>query len=361
MIDFKAAVSLFNADNIGELATSNEGLRFLKLRSLSRKDQMEALAKKYGVNISGAKSRELLSILFDAKISDKDINSFIRAAYHQEREERRLVEDGLLSELYKVNAFDWGGLHQNSLEKTIVDNYVKKIRSYDILESTIEGELHNSLRSYVLASWYNHWSSIIIEDVFKDHKNVLPAVGLIKKIDFFVKDRPFDLKVTYLPEGYIKDARKEDNKKPELTLLRKVAKELKIAFDVDAADSFLLQDIWRKLDDHPSPVAKELIADLASNRIGILNKAIAQPEVLVKWLYENQGIRRFDASNRLFLVLVDKDMFFDSWKLKRARPLIAENVNSYLDNISDNPGVAMTFNWEGEIYKAVSDIVFVTK
>jgi len=361
MIDFKTAVSLFNADNIGELAESNEGLRFLKLRSLSRKEQMESLAKEFDIDISGAKSKELLSILFNAEISDDDINSFIKVAYQKEREERRLAEDGLLSELYKVNAFDWGGLHQNSLEKKIVDNYVKKIRSYDILESAIDGELHNSLRSYVLASWYNHWSSIIIEDVFKDHKNVLPAVGLIKKIDFFVKDRPFDLKVTYLPEGYIKDARKEDSKKPELTLLRKVAKDLKVAFDVDATDSFLLQDIWRKLDDHPSPIAKELISDLAGSRISILTKAIAQPDVLVKWLYENQGIRRFDASNRLFLVLVDKDMFFDSWKLKRARPLLAENVNSYLDNVSDNPGATMTFNWEGKKYKAVSDVVFVTK
>jgi len=172
MMDFKTAVSLFNADNIGELSESNEGLRFLKLRSLSRKDQMEALANKFDVDISGAKSRELLSILFDAKIPDKDVDSFIRIAYHQEREERHLVEDGLLSELYKVNAFDWGGLHQNSLEKTIVDNYIKKIRSYDILESAIDGELHNSLRSYVLASWYNHWSSIIIEDVFNNTPDI---------------------------------------------------------------------------------------------------------------------------------------------------------------------------------------------
>lgn len=361
MIDFKTAVLLFNSDNIGQLAESKEGLRFLKLRSLSRKEQMEKLAKEFDIDISAVKSKELLSILFEKNIPDADINLFIRAAYQKEREERRLAEDCLINELYKVNAFDWGGLHQNSLEKTIVDNYVKKIRLYDILESVIEGELHNSLRSYVLASWYNHWSSIIIEDIFKDHKNVLPAVGLIKKIDFFVNDRPFDLKVTYLPEGYVKDVRKEDKKKPELTLLKKVAKELKIAFDVSAADSFLIQDIWKKLDDHPSLIAKELIADLASNRIRILMKAIDNPEVLVKWLYENQGIRRFDASNRLFLVLVDKNMFFDSWKLKRARPLIAKNVNSYLDNISDNPGVAMTFNWEGKKYKAVSDIVFVTK
>lgn len=361
MIDFKAAVSLFNADKIGELAETNEGLRFLKLRSLSRKEQMEALATASKIDVSEAKSKELLSILFAANIPDTDVNSFIRVAYHQEREERRLAEDSLLSELYKVNSFDWGGLHQNSLEKTIVDNYVKKIRSYNILESAIDGELHNSLRSYVLASWYNHWTSIIIEDVFKDHNNVLPAVGLIKKIDFFVKGRPFDLKVTYLPEGYIKDARKETKKKPELTLLRNVAKDLKVAFDVEAADSFLLQDIWRKLDDHPSPKAKELISELTDSRIAILDKAIAHPDILVKWLYENQGIRRFDASNRLFLVLVDKDMFFDSWKLKRARPLIAENVNAYLDNISDDPGVAMTFDWEGNEYKAISDIVFVSK
>lgn len=156
MMNFEAAVSLFNADNIGELAESKEGLRFLKLRSLSRKEQMEALAKASKIDTSDAKSKELLSILFAANIPDADVNSFIRVAYQREREERRLAEDKLLSELYKVNSFDWGGLHQNSLEKTIIDNYVKKIRSYNILESAIDGELHNSLRSYVLASWYNH-------------------------------------------------------------------------------------------------------------------------------------------------------------------------------------------------------------
>ena len=59
----------------------------------------------------------------------------------------------------------------------------------------------------MVCSWYNHWTSIIIEDIFKDHANVLPAVGLVKKIDFFVRDVPFDLKVTYLPEGYLKEKR----------------------------------------------------------------------------------------------------------------------------------------------------------
>ena len=85
---------------------------------------------------------------------------------------RREREPELVSQLYRLQAFDWGGLHQNSLEKTIVDNYVKKITSYESLTEKIENELHNSMRGYVLCSWYNHWTSIIIEDVFRDHPNV---------------------------------------------------------------------------------------------------------------------------------------------------------------------------------------------
>jgi len=32
----------------------------------------------------------------------------------------------LINELYKVQSFEWGGLYQSGLEKTIVDNYIKK-------------------------------------------------------------------------------------------------------------------------------------------------------------------------------------------------------------------------------------------
>src|SRR5208337_5013298 len=122
----------------------------------------------------------------------------------------------------------WGGLHQNSLEKTIVDNYVKKIPNYDRLNEAIEHELYSSMRGYVLCSWYNHWTSIVIEDVFKDHVNVLPAVGLVKKIDFFIKDIPFDLKVTYLPEGFLAQDRQQSGLRPELTLLKRAARQFNI-------------------------------------------------------------------------------------------------------------------------------------
>ena len=59
-------------------------------------------------------------------------------------------------------------------------------------------------------------TTIGLEDIFKEHANVIPAIGQIKKIDFFVNDKPFDLKVTYLPEGYIKEYRKLNGLRAEL-------------------------------------------------------------------------------------------------------------------------------------------------
>jgi hypothetical protein len=360
-LSYNKANTLFRENKIRELALTTDGLKFLKLRSLSRKEYMAFLIEKNGLNVGNRKSREWLEILYESRLSMAFIDSTISELYEKDRAKRRKNEDGLISELYKVSAFEWGGLYQNSLEKTIVDNYVKKIASYDKLNSAIENELHHSMRGYVLASWYNHWTSIIIEDIFKDHSHVLPAVGLIKKIDFFVKDKPYDLKVTYLPEGYIKESRKNDGLKSELTLLKKAARELKILFDKKGSESFLIPDLWQKLEDNPTIQAKNLIADIKGKREDILQECLAYPERLVRWLYENQGIRRFDASNRLFLILVDKSDFFESWKLKRAKQLIEEKVCAHLDSVSSDPGFSLNFNWEEKNYKTESDLIFVVK
>lgn len=360
-LSYDKVTALFKEDKIRELASTTDGLMFLKLRSLSRKEYMAFLIEKNGLDVGNRMSRDWLKVIYESRLSMALIDSTISEIYEISRAERRTNEDGLISELYKVSAFEWGGLYQNSLEKTIVDNYIKKIASYDTLNRAIENELHHSMRAYVLASWYNHWTSIIIEDIFKDHRLVLPAVGLIKKIDFFVKDKPFDLKVTYLPEGYIKERRKNDGLRTELTLLKRAAIELKIAFDKKGSESFLLADLWQKLDDNPTNQAKNLIIDIKGKRDEILEECLVNPERLVRWLYENQGVRRFDASNRLFLILIDKSNFFDSWKLKRAKQLIEEKVYAHLDSVSSNPGFSLHFYWDGKNYKTESDIIFVVK
>ncbi len=363
MLKFSDAQKKFKEDEIGELAKSDDGMMFLKLRSLSRKHQLSYLINKAGLDFRNVpfKGSGWLEKLYEMRLDVNFVDNTIKEIYNEERNERRKCEENLVSELYKINSFEWGGLHQNSLERTIVNRYVKKITSYEILHSAIEGEIHSSMRSYVLASWYNHWTSIIIEDIFNDHKNVLPAIGRIKKIDFFVKNKPFDLKVTYLPEGYIKERRNALNLRPELTLLKRMSRKLDIVFDENSSNSFLLSDLWGKLDDHPDPIAKELIFSLQSRREEILKDCIEYPEYLALWLYENQGTRRFDASNRLFLILVDKNNFFDSWKLKRARPLIAKTINNYLDNVHGDIGFVLNFDWQGTTYKVETDIIFVVK
>ncbi|HIJ71491.1 MAG TPA: hypothetical protein HPP87_09030 [Planctomycetes bacterium] len=361
---FDEANAAFKADKIGELAQDSDGLRFLKLRSLSRIEFMKRLAQGCGLelpSVDGRKDIPYLRFLFDSEITNTHIEETINTIYAEERQSRLSNEDELVSELYRLEVFDWGGLHQNSLERAIVDNYVKKITSYGRLCECIEDELHHSMRSYVLCSWYNHWTSRIIEDIFRDHACVLPAVGLIKKIDFFINDVPFDLKVTYMPEGYIKDNRKAESLRPEITLLKRFCRENNIHFERTLPEARLLEDLWTKVNDHPLQTSRELITNLREKRSEYLRSAIENPIALIRWLYENQGVRRFDASNRLFLVLLDCNNFFESWKLKRAKPLLEDRIHSHLDNMGSNPGHEVSFSWEGIEYNTTSDVIFVTR
>jgi hypothetical protein len=358
-LTFAQADTLFRQDKLNEIVADAEGRRFLKLRSLNRTEYLERLFQSAGIARPEVGSRQLFEAAFKAGISTAAIEACARDIYREEREQRRANEAELVNQLYRVQEFNWGGLHQNSLEKTIVDNYVKKITDYEALCRCVENELLTSLRGYVICSWYNHWTSIIIEDIFKDHPNVLPAVGLVKKIDFFVRDTPFDLKVTYLPEGYLSEKRKAGDQRPELTLLKQAARKNGLPMATDLADAALLQDLWAKVSDHPSDACKQLVAELQDFRNVLVVEVERDPTDLIRWLYENQGERRFDASNRLFLVLVDQRNYFDSWKLKRAKPLMEAKIRAYLDGSGRNPGRRIEFDWEGERYSTVSDVIVV--
>ena len=82
---------------------------------------------------------------------------------------------------------------------------------------------------------------------------------------------------------------------------------------------------------------------------------------MIKWLYEQQGERRFDSANRLFLILIDKESLGESWKLKRNIDFLEANIKSYLDNFRINNSLEITFNWKEKIYTTVSDALFVIK
>jgi hypothetical protein len=167
------------------------------------------------------------------------------------------------------------------------------------------------------------------------------------------------LKVTYLPEGYLSEKRKAAGNRPELTLLKRAARTHDLPISTDLADAALLQDLWAKVTDHPSAECKQLIAELASFRDVLVTAIERDPTELIRWLYESQGDRRFDASNRLFLVLVDQRNYFDSWKLKRAKALMEAKIHDYLNTCGDNPGQRVEFDWEGERYSTISGVLVV--
>ena len=341
----------------------NRGVRFLKLRSMSRKITMEEFCEVCGIDLTGLKSKDYLAHVFhNDDVTDMAINDFINEKYQEERKERNDNQDFLVDQLSRLKYFDWGGSFGNSLEKNIVNNYVKKIQSYDRINEEIEGSLLSSLRGYTLNSWYNHWTSIIIEDLFKDHNAVLPTVGLVKKIDFFINDIPFDLKVTYFPEQLLADKLKDNGYGNELTMLKRICRELSIFIPDDLSPKGLKLHLYGKVSEDGRPDAKEFIAKLKQEKKKIIQDAENDPAELKKWLYENQGEARFDASNRFFLVLTDEVDMSNSWKLKRNIVFLRDRIISHLDNLlMDMTSLETKFYWklDGKTYSCKSDILFL--
>ena len=86
----------------------------------------------------------------------------------------------------------------------------------------------------------------------------------------------------------MKDERKADCLKPELTLLKTAAPACDIRFNRAMSDAQLLEDLWNKVADHPAKCSQELIAELREYRLAMISKCQGDPQPLIRWLYENQ-------------------------------------------------------------------------
>lgn len=359
---------LHESEKLEEFSTNEQGFLWLKLKSIVRKELISEFVTKNEIELKDtslngqfvelyallarnpAKSHRLLNEYIETK------NKTVLAALDTKQ---------LVSELYKLKSFDWGGDYQNSLDKYLVSRYVKVFQSYDMLVSKFETEISTAVQGYVLNSWYNHWSSILIEHLFKSHEAVLPTVGQIKHVDFFIGNVPFDLKVTYLPAEYMKARRKELGFPVELTYLKAKAKELEIDFDKKAKHTDVYYEIVEKLKDKGTKECKTAIETLKKENLQILKEAKENPYRLAKWLYENQGEMRFGSENRLFLVLVDTDDFTGSWKLKRNMDVLKPVIKNYLDNFANKKvaDLKIAFKYKGkpQTFTALTDVIFVVK
>lgn len=368
MKDFHYWKKLHESEQLEEFSTEKVGLLWLKTKSIIRKELIADFTQKNEIHLKETAINKQFVELFNFLCKDTENAHKILDTYIKLKNRDQLATlntEQLESELYKLKNFDWGGDYQNSLDKYLVSRYVKVHKSFEALLSKFEPEINEAVRGYVLNSWYNHWSSILVEHIFKSHPKVLPTVGQIKSVDFFINDIPFDLKVTYLPAEYIKTKRKEKGLSVELTYLKKKAAEGKISFDKKGKPGDISYEIVEKMRNMNDDFCKEALSTLKNENLEILEEAQGEPKMLAKWLYENQGEMRFGSENRLFLVLVDTDDFNSSWKLKRNLTLLKPTILAYLDQFKNKKvtDLKIAFDYKGKSQKftALTDIIFLVK
>lgn len=270
----------YNSNDFSTILRHQKGNYFLKLRSLSRVQILRQLAKSLNVNINDVHGRQLFEYLFCQNISEQIVDDFIREIYQKERLGRLANEDYIYGQLYRLHLFNWGGFFQNAVEQTIVNNYIKKIKDYNQLINSIDHDLTPRLKNYILSSWYNHWTSVLIEDMFKDHEDILPSVGLVKKVDFFWNNFPFDLKVTYFPDGFMRLKRHQKGLKSELSEMKSFAKENQVPYDKNASDADIFRELLLKIAENPHQNAKDFLNRFHETRRQIISDAITYPNEL---------------------------------------------------------------------------------
>lgn len=363
MTEFRKFKNLFDTNKMFELLKHEDAVLWLKLRAISRKELLNEFIKSNKLYVKSTKAgdifEELYSILKNDVNASGKIDEFIKDNLNVLDE---VGEQKLESELYKVKYFDWGGDYKNALDRYIVDKYIKKYASFDEITHKIDNEISQAVSGYVKCSWYNHWTTILIENIFKTHKNVISAIGDIKQIDFFIQNIPFDLKTTYLPANFIEKTRKEKGLLGEVAEYKKIAKD----FGINFSDKNITYEIREKgLNSGIQDCIKRINA-IDDYKRSLLRSCVANPLQIIQNLYEEQGEMRFDASNRLFLILVDAVNFDDSWKLKRDVKLLRTTISRYLDNfdkrkILNNP-ITFKYKYRGdERFMAYSDCIFVIK
>lgn len=180
--------------------SEEEGLR-LKLASMPR-TSLGRLCSSRKV-ISTGRIEDLVKKLINSNLTSAEVDLFIKREYTRFIQEREALisTDELKQELMKVTEYFWGTV-QGELDNRIQNEFVRRYVRYDELVATIRQRLHDAITSYTICSWYNHWTTVLIEEYISQHPRVVPVLKRIKGIDIFFGSQPFDLKITYLPAKY---------------------------------------------------------------------------------------------------------------------------------------------------------------
>lgn len=351
----------FRDQNMNAFNGDYYGLLWLKVRAICRSKQLRKFVEENRIVLMSTKVSEQNVELFNILIKREDavlmLDKFLQCMSNEWYTDMGIDIEKLKEDLYKIQYYSWGGDQNNSLDKYFISRYVKVISSYNELESK-QAEIGINACNYVQNSWYNNWTSFIIESLFKCNPRVISAVGEIKSVDFFIDNCPLDLKVTFFPNQFMEKKLKILLGKSSLAWLKEKCKEAGVYCDNEASASQQEYTLTEKLKELGR---LDIINQLVGYRRKIIKESQENPVELIKWLYENQGEMRFGAENRLYLILADTKDLTQSWKMKRAFSLIEPKILEFINDFSKNSMLIVSFEFKKKKYKALSDIIFVVK
>jgi len=276
---------------------------FVKLKSL-KKEYLKKLCSSFSVEVS-ENITEMIKRILDAfdqgLISSGQINQYIKKLYLEIRDEEMsetgASHEAIVRELDKVDSHIWG-MVQGAVDAHIQANYVRKYFKFDDIINAIRGSLYNTIESYTLCTWYNHWSTVFLEDLICLNNNVVPVIKKVKGVDVVWNEQPVDIKVTNLPKEWFDDSKTIDD-------------------------------------------------------------AIGDPVSVCEYLYRLQGAQRFGAENRLFIITYNKDNPAESWKIKRNYPLVKNLVDKFFSqNIPLDP---VNFSFNSTQHLAHAKVMFIVE
>lgn len=276
-------------------------VNFIKLKSL-KKDYLKRFCDNFEIQSSSNITEMIRNVLAacDAGIASTElINKYIKNLHSQLRtEEIRLTgatHESIVEELNCVDSHIWG-MVQGAVDAHIQANYVRKYFRYNEIVSAIRSSLYGAIESYTLCTWYNHWSTVFLEDLICLNNNIVPIIKKVKGVDVIWNEQPIDIKVTNLPKEWFDDGKTIDD-------------------------------------------------------------AINNPVSVCEYLYRLQGAQRFGAENRLFIITYDRQNPTSSWKIKRKYTLIKRLVNDFFNqNIALDP---VNFSFNSSQHLAHAKIMFI--
>jgi len=281
--------------------SSIRDVNFTKLKSL-KKEHLRIFCDSMGVRAPNNITDMIRGVLtsFDTgDITTEQINLYIKNLYTQLREndirQNGTSHEAIVTELNKVDSHIWG-MVQGAVDAHIQANYVRKFFKYDEILGAIRGTLYGAIESYALCTWYNHWSTVFLEDLICLNDNIVPIIKKVKGVDVIWNEQPVDIKVTNLPGEWFRDGK-------------------------------------------------------------IIEDAINDPVSVCEYLYRLQGAQRFGAENRLFIIIYNRENPNDSWQIKRKYELIRRSVNDFFSqNISLDP---VNFSFGSSQYLAHAKVLFI--